>query len=107
MPQGGRLGIATTTRRDRGREVISIVVDDSGEGMDETTRRRAFDHYFTTKAERGGTGIGLATVRSIVAGAGGTIRLTSRLGHGTRAEVRLPVCDVPRGDGQAGSELVQ
>lgn len=106
MPDGGRLEIATTARREREREMVSIVVRDSGEGMDEPTRQRAFEHYFTTKSDRGGTGVGLATVRSIVLRAGGSIRLASRVGHGTRAEVRLPVVEV-RGADQPESALPQ
>jgi two-component system, cell cycle sensor histidine kinase and response regulator CckA len=107
MPAGGRLEIRTSARLDREHEVVSIVVRDSGEGMDAATRRRAFEHAFTTKADHGGSGIGLATVRSIVVGAGGSVRLASRPGHGTRAEVRLPVCVAPERDGQAASALVQ
>ena len=107
MPDGGRLEIRTSARQDREHEVVSIVVRDSGQGMDAATRRRAFEHAFTTKADRGGSGIGLATVRSIVVGAGGSVRLASRPGHGTRAEVRLPVCAAPDLEGQAASALVQ
>ena len=107
MPDGGRLEIRTSARQDHAQEVVSIVVRDSGEGMDAATRRRAFEHAFTTKAGHGGSGIGLATVRSIVVGAGGSVRLASRPGHGTRAEVRLPVCAAPDVDGQAASVLVQ
>jgi signal transduction histidine kinase len=107
MPDGGRLEIRTSARQDRKHEVVSIVVRDTGTGMDAPTRRRAFEHAFTTKADQGGSGIGLATVRSIVVGAGGSVRLASRPGHGTRAEVRLPVCAAPVIEGQAPSSLVQ
>jgi signal transduction histidine kinase len=107
MPDGGRLEIRTSARQDHEREIVSIVVRDSGEGMDAATRRRAFEHAFTTKADHGGSGIGLATVRSIVVGAGGTVRLASRRGYGTRAEVRLPVCAAPESNGQLPSALVQ
>jgi C4-dicarboxylate-specific signal transduction histidine kinase len=60
MPQGGPLTIRT--RGDgRGRNRISIEVTDAGVGMDEDTRRRCLEPFFTTKGERG-TGLGLAMV---------------------------------------------
>jgi signal transduction histidine kinase len=71
------------------RELRLEVVDD-GHGMDEATASRAFELFFTTRAGRGGSGIGLALCREIVDQLGGRIELNSRPGKGTRVVVRLP-----------------
>lgn len=68
--------------------VILEVVDD-GAGMDEETRTRVFEPYFTTKPQ--GTGLGLALVHSAVRRAGGHIRVESEPGKGTRFVLALPI----------------
>ena len=70
-----------------------LTVQDSGEGMDEATCRRAFEPYFTTKGVGRGTGMGLATVRSIVEACAGTIRVESQPARGSRFQIFLPVTD--------------
>lgn len=72
------------------REVV-IVVEDDGVGMDAETLRRAAQPFFTTRSERGGSGMGLYTVHRIAKQAGGSVRLDSKPGKGTRVCVRLPV----------------
>ena len=84
MPDGGRLGITVEVR---GEDVL-LVAEDGGAGMDEATRARIFEPFFTTKST--GTGLGLATVRELVNRYGGKIAVTSKLGAGTRFEVRFP-----------------
>ena len=71
------------------------MVEDTGLGMSEETLAKAFDPFFTTKPPGSGTGLGLATVYSIVAQAGGTVRIDSGPGWGTRVTVQLP-CREPR-----------
>ncbi len=70
---------------------IRIVVTDSGEGMDPATLACVFDEFYTTKPAGKGNGIGLALCKQIVEAAGGTIRIESTLGTGTRVEVELPL----------------
>ncbi len=73
----------------RGTHVL-LEIGDTGAGMDEATRVRAFDARFTTKSEAGGTGLGLSTVRSIVEKAGGHVVLWSEPGRGTVFRIYLP-----------------
>ena len=84
LPDGGRLEIRVRVDG----EQVSLVTEDTGVGMDESTRARIFEPFFTTKSS--GTGLGLATVRELVNRYGGTIEVTSTLGKGSRFEVRFP-----------------
>lgn len=87
------LGVVTVRTRTEG-PLALLVVEDNGSGMDEETRRKAFDPLFTTKKD--GMGLGLHIVKRIVEAHGGDIRFTSRVGHGTTFEVRLPLAPEPR-----------
>ncbi len=69
---------------------IMLEVSDTGCGMAEDVVERIFDPYFTTKEEGKGTGLGLATVYSIVQSCGGDIRVKSRYGKGACFTVLLP-----------------
>ena len=99
MPAGGRLAIETSNEalgseeaRTRGLpagDYVRISVSDTGEGMDEETRRRAFEPFFSTKGERG-TGLGLATCLGIVQQAGGQMWVESAPGAGSTFHVLLP-----------------
>ena len=74
-------------------DYIRLSVRDSGDGMDHQIQQRIFDPYFTTKAPRGGTGLGLAVVHGIVKSHGGAIHVTSRPGQGTAFHVYFPLVD--------------
>jgi signal transduction histidine kinase len=67
--------------------VVALQVKDNGMGIPKESHDRVFERYYSTKE---GTGFGLATVREIVEGAGGTIRLDSTVGRGTTFTVLLP-----------------
>ena len=67
---------------------IEIEVRDTGEGMDEVTRARIFEPYFSTRPD--GMGLGLAIVRATVEEHGGTIDVASVIGEGTVFTIRLP-----------------
>jgi len=64
---------------------VILEVEDDGQGMDETTQAKAAEPYFTTKPQ--GHGLGLSSVFGIVQRYGGGIRLTSKVGEGTRVAV--------------------
>ena len=65
-------------------------VRDNGHGMPAHVCEHIFDPYYTTKGNQRGTGIGLATVRAIVAAAGGHIAVRSAVGAGTEFCLYLP-----------------
>jgi two-component system cell cycle sensor histidine kinase/response regulator CckA len=67
---------------------VSIVVEDTGVGIDEDAVEKIFEAFFTTKGE--GAGLGLAMVMSIVEKLGGKVRVESTLGEGSRFTVLLP-----------------
>jgi len=88
MPQGGTLAIRTE-RAPGGEDAIVVWVKDSGMGMDVRHIERAFDDFYTTKAQ--GTGLGLPFVRRVAESHGGHVTLKSDIGKGTAIRVELPV----------------
>ena len=87
MPGGGLLTIRTRNRP--GGVVLSV--EDTGAGIDEETLKEIFDPFFTMKEVGQGTGLGLSVVHGIVTSHGGTIRVESEPGHGSRFDVDLPL----------------
>jgi len=89
MPHGGKLTLRTRALPRH----VRIEVADTGIGMDSVTRARIFEPFFTTKPAGEGTGLGLATVKSIVEQAGGTIAVQSEPGRGASFAIELPLCN--------------
>ena len=87
MPEGGTLTVRTLAFEQH----VQLVVEDTGIGMSDEVVDRIFVPFFTTKDIGEGTGLGLPVVHGIVTAHGGSIRVESRLGRGTRFEIRLPV----------------
>jgi len=85
MAGGGELIINVSSHKNNG----TIEVIDTGAGIDSTALPHVFNVYFSTKS--GGSGLGLPTTRRIVREHGGTIRVDSELGKGTRFTIALPL----------------
>jgi len=87
----GRAGTIEIQARASGKDNVEIIFADNGCGMSLDVRRRAFDPFFTTRRDQGGTGLGLHIVYSIVTNRlGGRLDLDSEPGSGTRVQILLP-----------------
>lgn len=88
--EGGSITIAIEARG----EMIEIAVEDTGIGIPEDALDRIFERFYRVDASRsraiGSTGLGLSIVRHLVQAMGGTIRVESQLGRGSRFTFTLP-----------------
>jgi len=96
MPEGGDLTISVGERV--GGEVpglqpgryVCLTVTDTGVGMDQDTRRRAVEPFYSTKELGRGTGLGLSMVHGLAAQSGGTLDVQSEVGRGATVSIYLP-----------------
>lgn len=86
---------------------LELDMTDTGCGMDAATMSRLFEPFFTTRAEAGGTGLGLATVIQTVRQHGGAIDITSTPGEGTTVRLRFPVAETLSAEIAAAAPAVQ
>ena len=97
MPGGGLLTIAVDRSRSEGPgdlapgDYLRLRVSDTGHGMDAVTLKKAAEPFFSTKELGKGTGLGLSMIQGLAVQLNGALRLSSRLGEGTVAELWLPV----------------
>jgi signal transduction histidine kinase len=86
MPKGGTFAIAVTREEKR----IIFEVRDTGEGIEKEVKERLFEPFFTASKE-GGTGLGMAIVKSIVDAHGGEVRIETRSHEGTAVRISIPI----------------
>jgi signal transduction histidine kinase len=96
-----RGGITVHAACDSNSQRVVLTVSDEGAGMDELTLKHAFDPFFSAKPAGRQRGMGLAKAMRWIEGSGGTIRLESRPGRGTRATVVLPAAASDAADQQS------
>jgi signal transduction histidine kinase len=88
----GRSGAISISARPRGSDDVEIIFADNGAGMTPDVQRQAFDPFFTTRRNEGGTGLGLHIVYNLVTQQlGGRMMLDSRLGQGTTFRIIMPL----------------
>ncbi len=118
MPRGGKITISTQALRNDGaanggKNPVKAVIEitDTGTGMDEETRKRCLEPFFSTKGKRG-TGLGLAMVYGVMERHAGNIEIQSEVGKGTTfllffpVRVNVPSAE-PEKDGAARVEPMQ
>ena len=108
MPDGGTITIAAENTglsdSDHTGDYVAISVADTGTGIAPDVLSKIFDPFFTTKPIGKGTGLGLSQVHGFAHQAGGTVKVTSELGKGTKVAILLPRrdIDVPLDDVSTG-----
>lgn len=89
MPEGGSLRIEVQPVTRDVETVVSVIVTDTGCGMDAATQAHYFEPFFTTKRLGQGTGSHLASVYGVVMQNHGAMRVSSEVGHGTSFTIDL------------------
>jgi PAS domain S-box-containing protein len=87
---GGGVITISAHNDDSDSEYVAIAVQDTGAGIAPDILNKIFDPFFTTKPIGKGTGLGLSQVHGFAHQAGGTVKVTSELGQGTKITILLP-----------------
>ncbi len=87
MPRGGTLSVRIEEPTN---DVVEISIEDTGVGIEPRDLERIFDAFYTTKERGKGTGLGLLVSQRIVNEHGGTLRVASEVGKGSRFTIGLP-----------------
>jgi PAS domain S-box-containing protein len=94
MPGGGIITVSahneTLNEEARAGDYVAITVADTGVGIAPDVLSRVFDPFFTTKPVGKGTGLGLSQVHGFAHQAGGTVKVASEIGQGTKITILLP-----------------
>ncbi|HEX6398806.1 MAG TPA: ATP-binding protein, partial [Steroidobacteraceae bacterium] len=90
MPEGGTLTLRTREAPVGGVPTVQVEISDTGVGMDEETRRRCIEPFFTTKGQRG-TGLGLASVYGMLQRHSANLEIDTAPGGGTTMRMIFPV----------------
>lgn len=94
MPKGGKITLRTRMlhelTNDKYPSQVAVDISDTGTGMDEETRKRCLEPFFSTKGKRG-TGLGLAMVYGVLKRHEGTIDIETAPGEGTTFHLTFPV----------------
>ncbi len=98
MPGGGVITVSvrndTLNEAAHAGDYVAISVEDTGTGVAPDLMNRIFDPFFTTKPVGKGTGLGLSQVHGFAHQAGGTVKVASEIGNGTKITILLPRNDV-------------
>jgi heavy metal sensor kinase len=107
---GGRVRVEVNGKRIAGRDVVSLVVEDTGRGIPEQALPHIFDRFYRVAGIQDpekGLGLGLSFVAWIVKAHGGSVEVKSQEGAGARFEVTLPACPPPGKDAVLPKEDVR
>ena len=112
LPEGGRITVSTRAFHPQKSSPINepshvvVEVRDNGVGMDENTRQRCLEPFFSTKKQRGGTGLGLAMVYGAMERHQGSIEVESKPGKGTNVRLVFPLRQPPVAETALSEEVV-
>jgi two-component system, cell cycle sensor histidine kinase and response regulator CckA len=94
MPDGGVVRLRTALQQRNETSWVELAVEDEGPGIAESERTHIFEPFYTTRADAGGTGMGLATVLGTAEQHGGSVRVSAREGGGSVFTIELPAAEV-------------
>jgi signal transduction histidine kinase/ActR/RegA family two-component response regulator len=96
MPQGGGLKLRTSSKRGGASGgMVFVEVSDTGAGMDEETRKRCLEPFFSTKDKQGAKGLGLSQVFGVMQRHSGQVEVASQAGRGTTVTLAFPLVEIP------------